>query len=386
MRFFPILFTFLLATPCLLAQDLVSKPFLIQLNHFLQLNPSYAHEINFAETEAEKTFVSQLQTSNLSMLYAATKPYDQDIFDYNFLHVRRRPQISSDQTHLKSSNCKTVYADKNNINLTTLPFLSLKPHPAVDIADVNVGWLFSYCVGEDKDSDPNTVLYYFHGASGSPANWMDRESTSEIRRLWREKGKLPRWVSISFGRLGTLMEKDVLEKFINVIVPHIETTEWHITDPSKIKRIGMGVSMGGANVTQIVLRQRDFFNSVFLVCPAISSTDVTDAQNRFDLIHRTNAINLVLRIAGSIMPKYLFDKEYADSIDPLLLGQTVLSPKSPRMYIQTSHDDQFGLNEGGRIFALLAMKRGVDLRFEEIEGRHCVLRPKSIVDFFLGAI
>ncbi len=148
------------------------------------------------------------------------------------------------------------------------------------------------------------------------------------------------------------------------------------------RRLGLGVSLGGRNVTHLVIKQPKFFDKAFLVCPAISSIDYTNRNREFgDFFTRTNAYRPAVEIALRLMPSELRSPVYAAAVDPLIMGQFQLGPHTPPIFVQTSSKDEFGFNEGGRVFAMLARAKGVAVTFDEIKGRHCMMRPQMAVDF-----
>lgn len=357
----------------------VSKNFLVHLN--LELNKHSGELVRKHSPHwQENQFLQKLTEVDVADLYSGIKKTKhKNVFAYNLLHFRWLQHIQSDVSSQGWSECYQIIVDKKGMtHEKKLYFTGNSPV-------LNPGeWDFSYCAGEDSDSDKETFLYFFHGASGNPHNWINRKAMAEVRRLWREKGKLPRWISVSMGRLGLLLEKEKEDRFFQFVVPYIEKRFG--PKPSKnVTRLNLSVSMGGANSSYVILRKPEFFQAAFLVCPAISTLNPgADPIATDNYLVRTPAFRIVVNAVNRVMPKEMHNTKYFSTVDPLLLGQHALSAKTPPLYIQTSSKDEFGFNEGGKIFALLARMNGAEVKYEEIAGLHCVLEPKSVVKFLAG--
>jgi predicted esterase len=226
------------------------------------------------------------------------------------------------------------------------------------------------------------VIYYFHGAAGNPYNFIQRDATYAVRERWRETGKLPRWVSSSLGKFGILGELGMEEKFFNSIIPYIERELGFKGRPKN--RFGFGISQGGANVVHTVLKREGFFDAAVAICPATGVMEPFASPEKQKMYRvRTAASRVLLRLAIHFMPEEFFNEDYYyNHVDALHLGQKYLSKNSTPLYIQTSSNDELGLQEGGQLLAMLARTKGAPVMFEELKGGHCVLRPHKVADFF----
>jgi hypothetical protein len=332
----------------------------------------------------ERSFLRSTRGVNYTDLFNPTVKDDPDVMAYNILNQRSGDHRRSDKSHELFHECKEVYI-KHGLEVFSKKLGHVFPRLPKEIQKDPQVYFFSYCVGRDIRADQESLLYYFHGASGNPSNFNYRKSLSEVRRVWRNKGKLPLWASISVGKLGSLLEKEKEKLFFEYIVPYVEK---RLGVYQKIKqRFGMGVSLGGGNVNHIVLKKPEFFKAAFLVCPAISVLKYNADHERIKrFVQDTSAYYLVLRAALALTPDPLKHMSYYYQVDPLYLGQKNLGPQTPPLYIQTSSKDEFGFDVGGKVYAMLAKTKGVQVQFEELEGRHCVLRPKTIVEFFKSHI
>ncbi len=329
----------------------------------------------------ESAFVENTLNYDYTDIFKAALPKTSEVYSYNLLNLRSTLAKAEERLLHGSLDCRMVHTDGKVFIEKKLRQLR---NPIPDLMHHEGCWQFSYCTGVDKDSDPNSVLYYFHGASGNPYNFLHRNSTYAVRKNWREMGKLPKWISISIGNFGHLAERHKEERFFNIIVPYIEKKIGFQSRPRH--RFGFGISQGGGNVVHALLKKQDFFDAAVAVCPAITAVPAFATPEEIKTYKkRTLSSALFLRFAFHILPKDFWDSEYwYKHVDALRLGQRFFNEKTPPLYIQTSANDQFGMQEGGQILALLARTQGAPVRFEEIQGGHCVLRPKAIASFLRG--
>ena len=67
----------------------------------------------------------------------------------------------------------------------------------------------------------------------------------------------------------------------------------------------------------------------------------------------------------------------------MLLQDNRYDLRSP-LFIQSNSKDQFGFQEGAKLFSMMATLKKVPHQLQELEGRHCTLRPRNVVDFFMS--
>ena len=330
-------------------------------------------------SESERAFIEKTQQYDYSDIFQATIPKGPDVYSYDLFHWQSVTDKLQERGKDKLS-CHSVYTEDSK-TFREEDLRSRKNPPSQDFNMKNA-WSFSYCAGGDEDADPESILFYFHGATGNPYNWLQRDSTYAIRQRWRETGKLPKWVSVSIGKIGHLAEIGKEEKFFDVIVPYIEGKLGFSQRPKY--RFGLGVSQGGANIVHAVLKNGAFFDAAVAICPAVVSTPPSASRAEWRrYAQRTQASRTLLRFVLSLVPLEFKKLDYwHKEVDALALGQRYLNAKSSPLYIQTSSRDKLGLQEGGQIFAILARTQGARVLFEALEGGHCVLRPTKIADYF----
>ncbi len=207
---------------------------------------------------------------------------------------------------------------------------------------------------------------------------------AKVREYWRSKGRLPMWVSISMGRLTFMAEKDHAKKFTNFIVPYIEKELKYSQRVSTPKRLALGVSLGGNNILHLVLKNPKLFNSAFLVCPAISSISPLSSKSIIDsYIQRTGAFKPAISLGMKLLPKEFYHRENQIKLDPIMQLQSFSSNIRPSLFIQSNSEDEFGFQEGAKIFSLLASLKKIPHHFLELEGHHCTLKPQMVVEHLM---
>lgn len=381
---FSVLAFFMLSQGFLYAEDEVSKHFLLNLRAKYKSNrglPIGKYDFSSQLSFQEEKFLENTLNYDFQDIFKGTLTEARGVRSYNLFNFGSSVKRRRDRRHMEGMFCEMVYTEDAK-QFYTQNLKEAKKIP-IDIEGKDV-WSFSYCAGLDKNTDHESVLYFFHGAKGGPLNWLDRNSTYSVRKRWRKFGKLPRWVSVSIGSIGHLAEIKKEERFFDTIVPYIERKLGMKTPPKK--RFGLGVSQGGANIVHAVLKRENFFDAAVAVCPAISTTNPGASKEELKLYRvRTAAWKYLLKLAFHFVPLEFFEFDYwRENVDPLILGQKYLSSKSTPLYIQTSSQDELGLQEGGQLFAMLARAKGAPVVFEELQGSHCVLRPKKIADFLMS--
>lgn len=328
----------------------------------------------------QQAFINKLRNYNFGDFFAKPKTKnDKDIFSYNILNQRNWQIYNSDKQNTAFKKCRAVYTKDEGLTFKKVGLKNIgNPLPK----GYEDAWSFSYCAGFDHNRDNERILYFFHGLSGGPMNFWNRRAISEVRQQWRKHGRLPKWVAVSVGRKGMLSESGMEERFMKIVVPYVEKQLGFTQENKPKQRFVLGVSMGGANATNLVQKQ-SLFDAAFLVCPAVSVINPKSSNKKiWSYSRRTGAYFSLVSSIYTFMPYEFSDEDYYNKVDPLIAGQLEFGKHTAPMYIQTSSKDQFGFQEGGRLLAMIARMNGADVTFEELEGKHCMLEPQSIVNFF----
>lgn len=348
----------------------ISPKFLLQVRDILHARPEPPFSTHFSSEE--QIFLQQALLSNYSDILAPIKT-DLDLSSYGFWNPMTPPERFLEQEQTVGGGCYSVYTN-DGVQFDERP---LNSEPDDDFK----GWSFSYCAGADLKADQNSVLYFFHGATGNPEHWLNRRANFLIREHWRQLGVMPKWVSISVGKIGHLAELHKEQRFFDVIVPYVEK---HLGFTQKPKvRLGIGMSQGGANIVHILMKRPRFFDAAAAACPAISTLAPKFSLGELlDYKIRTSAWATFIKFAVKRMPREFKKLQYwQDNVDPLILGQKLLGPETSPFYLQTNSQDQFGFQEGGQLFAMLARIRNAPISFEALSGGHCSIAPENIANF-----
>jgi len=256
--------------------------------------------------------------------------------------------------------------------------------------DVPMPW--KVCLSTPESGSSGDLLYYLHGSGGDAKSWSNPQyHGAEIRAAWDRQGVLPpRVAAVSLGEFWLLAEKNdsevsgLLEVFVSTIMPEVEKL---LPTPPK-HRLLMGVSMGGFNASQLVLKYPELFLRAVLACPAIPSVSPYAPEIEIeDFIKRTGgnaeSIHSLIELA-----QYFFPSEADWSrASPLLLARTLLSERSPALHVSCGRQDELGFYEGAELFAQAAREQGVqEVQWEALEGPHCVLNPESIAKFLVEKV
>lgn len=361
----------------------VSSEFLTTLqSKFKQSLGFPINESHFTQSlsDEEQSLLNETSRYDYTDIFEGTQPKDDDTFPYLFLKFRGLRQLIDDNNWHQKITCNLV---KTKDDGKTFKVSRIKAFRHLQSKSSSPDeWRFSYCTGHDTNADMSSVMYYFHGITGQPSNWLERKAMYEFRKRWREMGKAPQWVSISFGSIAHLGQIGFEEKFFEKIIPYIEKELGFDKRPRK--RFGFGVSQGGANVVHTVLKNESFFDAAVAICPAVFSFPPSASEEEQRAYrHRTMASRFLFRLIFSILPEEFMQADYwSKNVDPFQLGLKYLNENSTPLYIQTSSKDQLGLQEGGQLFAMLARTMGAPVVFEELKGGHCVMRAKKTADFF----
>ncbi len=242
------------------------------------------------------------------------------------------------------------------------------------------------CVTTTASSANQDVLYYLHGAGGNERQWADDRTYFEsIRKAWRrDQVAAPRVVAISFGERWLLAEKNqsplsgLFDLFTDQIMPQIEK---ELGTPST--RTVFGISMGGFNATQLLLKKPNLFKKVVLGCPAIANLAIDASTVELsEYAIRTGADLSLVKNSLELAQRFFPDKESWASASPIAQAKSQLSSNSPAVHISCGNNDEYGFYEGAELFAQIAKTNGVTpLVWQTLTGGHCVLDPESIAKF-----
>lgn len=251
----------------------------------------------------------------------------------------------------------------------------------------SVNW--KSCIYSTVGSQSQDVVIYFHGIGKNEKDWANKNDLSAVRSHWELSGtEAPRVATISFGTSWLLAEKNtkaksgLLEFFVNNVMPELEKELGGI----KGRRILFGLSMGGFNAAQVMLKQPGLFDRVVLACPAFTNVSPFAPSSEIDAyIKRTHADRIRVAI-GIEVAKAHFDKEASwKTADPVYLAKTLIDDRTPDVLIHIGDDDQYGFHEGAELFADIAKSRSTkhSVEWELMDGGHCTFDAAKVADFIV---
>lgn len=253
---------------------------------------------------------------------------------------------------------------------------------------------WAYCSFKTVGSQNPDVLYHFHGKGLNENAWND-EKPGElpyypqlIRDEWKRRGfEPPTVITISFPGYPIpawlLVEKNtsplsgLFEVMTKVILPTIEKRL-----PSCCgKRMAIGESMGGFNLSQMLLKAGKGFDRVAILCPAMATVSpFATKEEILAYIDRTKAnpqlVAESLGLAGAFIPT----TEDWNKTSPVILAST-LSEASPEIYLSCGVRDEWGFYEGAKAFAEASAKTGASIEWRPLYGGHCAVDPISVARF-----
>lgn len=264
-----------------------------------------------------------------------------------------------------------------------LSFLSSGPPPTIECDDVGD---LKYCVHkapEEAEEDLSSILYFLHHAGGSERSWLELHMSREYYSYFRRRDlPAPRVISVSYGPYWTLLDEPgpeqpaLFRKFVNEDMPAIEKK---VGRPRR--RYLWGMSQGGLNVAELILKRPELFDGAVLSCPALYSVSIyADDDELYRYARRTGS-----DFEGSVMwgvrhlRKRVGGPEAWEREDPLKLVQT--SWKIPPTLIQANREDEFGIFEGAEIFYRALRQRHQTVTFRPHHGGHCVIAVRQAVRF-----
>ncbi len=245
---------------------------------------------------------------------------------------------------------------------------------------------WAHCKISTEGSANPDVLYYLHGAGGSEKKWMTH--FKPIRDAWKKLDLQPPIViSISFGPVWALTEKNgspasgLFTYLVNTVMPYIENELGGVYG----RRILMGESMGGFNVTQLIMRSGYRFSQAAILCPAITAFSPYSPKKAIEAYQKRTGATL-----ASIAKILTFQKIFYSTQEswfagsPLHIGKVLFGPLTPPLYISGASADEYGFLEGSTLLAQLARTQGVpNVQFEVVEGDHCTYNPTVIAKFLV---
>lgn len=231
-------------------------------------------------------------------------------------------------------------------------------------------YTISWCDESVPGSTSQDVIYFFHGIGGSENSWTTLPLHA-VRPLLKTN---PHVISVSFGQDWFLSDVGFirlsrLEAFTKDIMPEIEKDLGFVVK----RRVAMGESMGGYNALRLANREKDQFDHLVALCPAIMAFNVYwSAEKKGEYLDNHPYVdgNLLWKLTPFAVYEFPTPHRW-DANNPLHLIQTKDFPLPPTL-LSANAEDQYGFDDGIHQFAKLLEQQQNGTLLRDEAGRHCV--------------
>jgi hypothetical protein len=245
---------------------------------------------------------------------------------------------------------------------------------------------WSYCINRvASEKDSNTLVYHFHGRRGNETWWNDSTYYSgELYRDWQKSGSfLPVVVSISFGPLWLLKEGELLDTFVDVVMPKIESSLNMTID----QRFVVGESMGGVNALQVWLKTGSLFDKAAALCPPIPTiSPMASTSQMVEFINQTETSWLRGFMMLTIGRHFYKDEENWQQNNPLSLVENTELSQLGDLYLTCGKRDDWGCMSGSKKLVKSIKEKGGNVEWVPREGGHCDIDHNTLAQFLSRSV
>ncbi len=244
---------------------------------------------------------------------------------------------------------------------------------------------WNYCVHTSATSDPQRLLYVFHGKGQDENLWIDGGAyTALVQSRWQQKAtKVPTVITLSFGDswlvtpFMTYAETGLLGRFKTEVFPTIEQRTG-----TPRQRFLMGASMGGLNVLAIALEMPQNFSRVAALCPPLYELSPhASASDLATFLVQSGAKPRALLSALLMGRRYFANEEEWQRFSPLNTVRSARLSQYQKFYISAGMQDRYGLFEGAHKLQLRLQGAGAQVQWRPTAGDHCSIDATSLADF-----
>lgn len=247
--------------------------------------------------------------------------------------------------------------------------------------------LMKYCIDFGDRTHNHDILYVLHGSNGTEQDWIEAQDNVDIENAWTESGTpAPTKITISFGvewMFADVVHSDEAlpyQMMVDEVIPFVESKI-----PGKIgKRFLKGVSMGGWNGVQLLMKNGELFDRVALVCPVIWTLGPFSPRAEVEAYLKRGEDHLNREWVEDLIreEKGMFKTpaEWADHNALELVRHREI--KTPKVYLSCGDADEYGFFEGTMKFASMAVRKGVQVTWAPKHGGHCTIDSKELARFF----
>lgn len=243
-----------------------------------------------------------------------------------------------------------------------------------------------YCIDYGDRRRNKDILYVLHGSNGSEQDWVTTPDNIATEKAWAKRGiPAPTKITFSFGdewMFADIVHTPEAQSYSQItkqVIPYLESLI-----PGKIThRYLKGISMGGWNGVQLLLKNSELFDRVALICPVISSlgpfsthAEVEEYIAQGKYLNRQWIEDLVQEEKNMFVSK----QEWAQHNPLTLVNDAEI--KTPHVYLSCGDTDQYGFFEGTKMFAQKLMTKNVNVIWSPQHGGHCTVDADEVARFF----
>lgn len=240
---------------------------------------------------------------------------------------------------------------------------------------------WSYCINRASgESDSNTLVYHFHGRRGNETWWNDKYFYSgELYSHWQKSGaSAPVVVSVSFGPLWLLKEGELLDIFVDVVMPKVESSLNMTID----KRFVVGESMGGINALLVWLKTGSLFDKAAALCPPIPTISPMASTNQMWAYINQGETSWLRGFMMLVIGRHFYKDEASwQQNNPLSLVQNTELSQLGNLYLTCGKQDDWGCMNGSQKLAKIINEKQGDVEWVPREGGHCDIDHNSLAQY-----
>lgn len=243
---------------------------------------------------------------------------------------------------------------------------------------------FDVCYRDARYTNSEDIVYYFHDMNSTEKDWFKAASgLPQVQRIWDKNNYRPRIVLVSFGRQKVLIKNIATPEhkfFLTEALPFIESEYGGL---GQGKRHIIGQAMGAISAINLSLRKEIFFDSISLLCPALS--DVNPFARAEDIVDYASEKNISEKYLQGLIKlqkeNYLSSSDWENNNPNLLLSK--YNNKSRLSLYISAGGDQYGFKYGVETFLKNAKKFGIYPKWEPVKESHCSFRVASFAQFII---
>lgn len=244
---------------------------------------------------------------------------------------------------------------------------------------------FSVCYRDAQYTNSDDIVYFLHDADSTEKDWFkSAKGFPQVQGIWDRAGYRPRIVTVSFGRRKILVRNIGTKEhlfFLKEAIPFLENEMGGLRNG---KRHIVGQSTGAISASNLAFRKEVQFNSVSLLCPALTDLNPYSTEKQVMKYIEDNRLNggLVVKNLKLQQENYISAWDWDMNYPTLLMSK--FGPKlRPAIYVSAGGDNGAGFAMGTETFVQAAKRMGYHPTWEPTNGPHCSYREQGFAKFIL---